>query len=199
LPASLIESELFGHERGAFTGAIEKRIGKFEVANGSTLFLDEVGELPLELQAKLLRALQEKEIERLGSNKTISIDVRIIAATNRDLTKAVKDGKFRQDLYYRLHIFPITLPPLRDRKEDIPLLASHFIQKYSKKLGRNIQGLSHKAMQDIVSYSWPGNIRELEHVIERSVILAKSKMIQDNDTGFGFAAYLKKQNHFIGK
>jgi formate hydrogenlyase transcriptional activator len=181
LPANLIESELFGHERGAFTGAIERRIGKFELANGSTLFLDEIGELPLELQAKLLRALQEKEVERLGSNKVISIDVRIIAATNRDLMKEVQGGKFRQDLYYRLHIFPITLPPLRERKEDIPLLASHFIQKYAKKIGKNIQGFSHTAMQEIMRYNWPGNIRELEHVIERSTILAKTKLVQELD------------------
>ena len=181
LPANLIESELFGHERGAFTGAIERRIGKFELANGSTLFLDEIGELPLELQSKLLRALQEKEVERLGSNKVIPVDVRIIAATNRDLMKEVQAGKFRLDLYYRLHIFPITLPPLRDRKEDIPLLASHFIKKYAKKVGKNIQGLNHEAMQEMISYNWPGNIRELEHVIERTTILAKTKLIQELD------------------
>ncbi len=179
LPANLIESELFGHERGAFTGAIERRIGKFELANGSTLFLDEVGELPLELQSKLLRALQEKEIERLGSNKTLQVDVRIIAATNRELEKEVQAGKFRQDLYYRLHIFPITLPALRERKEDIPLLAAHFIERYAKKIGKKIQGLNNKAVQEMMSYNWPGNIRELEHVIERSVILAKSQLIQD--------------------
>jgi formate hydrogenlyase transcriptional activator len=178
LPASLIESELFGHERGAFTGAIERRIGKFELASGSTLFLDEVGELPIELQAKLLRALQEKEIERLGSNKTLQIDVRIIAATNRDLTKAIPEGKFRQDLYYRLHIFPITLPSLRERKEDIPLLAAHFLERYSKKIGKKIQGFGSNAMQEMMSYNWPGNIRELEHVIERSVVLSLAKLIQ---------------------
>jgi len=181
LPASLIESELFGHERGAFTGATERRIGKFELAHGSTLFLDEVGELPLELQAKLLRALQEKEIERLGSNKTIHIDVRIIAATNRDLNKETLAGRFRQDLYYRLYIFPITLPPLRARKEDIPLLTSHFVKKYNKKIGKNIQGLSHKAMQEMMGYNWPGNIRELEHVIERCVIINHSMLIQHLD------------------
>jgi formate hydrogenlyase transcriptional activator len=178
LPANLIESELFGHERGAFTGAVERRIGKFELANGSTLFLDEIGELPLELQAKLLRALQEKEIERLGSNKTIPVDVRIIAATNRDLTKEVKTGKFRQDLYYRLYIFPLTLPPLRERKEDIPLLAAHFIQKYAKKTGKKIHGLSNKALQEMMAYNFPGNIRELEHTIERCVILCQGRLIQ---------------------
>ena len=179
LPANLIESELFGHERGAFTGAVDKRIGKFELANGSTLFLDEVGELPLELQAKLLRALQEKEIERLGSNKTLQIDVRIIAATNRDLLKEVQAGTFRQDLYYRLHIFPITLPPLRERKEDIPLLALHFIERYAKKMGKKIQGFSSNAMQEMMRYNWPGNIRELEHVIERCVILSQTKLIDE--------------------
>jgi len=179
LPANLIESELFGHERGAFTGAFEKRIGKFELANGSTLFLDEVGELPLELQAKLLRALQEKEIERLGSNKTIKVDVRIIAATNRELEKEVQSGRFRQDLYYRLHIFPIILPPLKERKEDIPLLAAHFLERYTKKIGKKIVGFSTKAMQDMMSYNWPGNIRELEHVIERCVILGNNKLIQE--------------------
>lgn len=178
LPANLIESELFGHERGAFTGAVERRVGKFELANGSTLFLDEVGELPLELQAKLLRALQEKEIERLGSNKTMRIDVRIIAATNRDLEQEVQAGKFRQDLYYRLHIFPITLPPLRERKEDIPLLAVHFLERYGKKTGKKIGGFSSQVMQEMMSYNWPGNIRELEHVIERSVITSDTRLVQ---------------------
>lgn len=179
LPANLIESELFGHERGAFTGAIDKRIGKFELANGSTLFLDEIGELPIELQAKLLRALQEKEIERLGSNKSISVDVRIIAATNRELEKEVQTGNFRQDLYYRLHIFPITLPSLKERKEDIPLLAAHFLERYSKKIGKRVVGLSSAAMQEMMGYNWPGNVRELEHVIERSVILTNTKLIQN--------------------
>jgi formate hydrogenlyase transcriptional activator len=178
LPANLIESELFGHERGAFTGAIERRIGKFELANGSTLFLDEIGELPLELQSKLLRALQEREIERLGSNKTLNIDVRIIAATNRDLTSDIASGKFRSDLFYRLNIFPITLPSLRTRKEDIPLLATHFLQKYTRKIGKNIQGFSTNALQEMMVYKWLGNIRELEHTIERAVILSNSKLIQ---------------------
>ncbi|WP_343667923.1 sigma 54-interacting transcriptional regulator [Chitinophaga sp.] len=177
LPAQLIESELFGHERGAFTGAIDRRIGKFEIADGSTLFLDEIGELPLELQAKLLRALQEKEIERLGSNKVIKTNVRIIAATNRDLQKEVAAGRFRSDLFFRLNVFPIQLPPLRERKEDIPLLAAHFLQKMAEKLGREFRGMSTKVLQELNNYHWPGNIRELEHVIERSAIVSKGKVL----------------------
>jgi transcriptional regulator with GAF, ATPase, and Fis domain len=177
LPAHLIESELFGHERGAFTGAIDRRIGKFEIADGSTLFLDEIGELPLELQAKLLRALQEKEIERLGSNKVIKTNVRIIAATNRDLQKEVAAGRFRSDLYFRLNVFPILLPPLRERKEDIPLLATHFLRKMEEKLGREFRGMSTKVIQELTNYNWPGNIRELEHVIERSAIVTKGRVI----------------------
>jgi len=172
LPANLIESELFGHERGSFTGATERRVGKFELANNGTLFLDEIGEMPLELQVKLLRALQEKEIERVGGKGTIKVDVRIIAATNRDLEKEVDEGRFRSDLYYRLNIFPIELAALRDRKEDIPILATHFIHLYSKKTGRQITTLGTKALQQMLQYSWPGNIRELEHLIERSILLA---------------------------
>jgi transcriptional regulator with GAF, ATPase, and Fis domain len=179
LPAQLIESELFGHEKGAFTGAIDRRIGKFEVAAGSTLFLDEIGEMPLELQAKLLRALQEKEIERLGSNRVIKTDVRIIAATNRNLLKEVAEGRFRQDLYYRLSVFPIHLPSLRERREDIPVLATHFVGKMNKKLGKNLQGVSNKVLQELLAYAWPGNIRELEHVIERSAILCKEQVIRE--------------------
>lgn len=170
LPAQLIESELFGHERGAFTGAIERRIGKFELAHESTIFLDEIGELPLELQAKLLRAIQEREIERLGSNKVIQVDVRVLAATNRNLEKEVADGRFRSDLYFRLNVYPIKLPPLRERREDIPLLAVHFSQKLTKKLGKPVNGLSNGAIKEMQSYHWPGNIRELEHVIERGAI-----------------------------
>ena len=170
LPASLIESELFGHERGSFTGATNRRLGKFELANGGTLFLDEIGEMPLELQVKLLRALQEREIERVGSNATIKVDVRIIAATNLELEKEMEEGRFRSDLYYRLNIFPISLPPLRDRREDIPLLASHFIRRFATKTGRNINAMTDSVMQELMQYSWPGNIRELEHMIERSVL-----------------------------
>ncbi len=179
LPPHLIESELFGHERGAFTGAIEKRIGKFEIADGSTLFLDEIGELPLELQSKLLRVIQEKEIERLGSNRIIKVNFRLIAATNRNLDQAISNGLFRSDLYFRLNVFPVHLPPLRERKEDIPLLTAHFIKKIAKKLGRDIKNVSDKVMKDLQAYNWPGNIRELEHIIERSCIICKGKIIQE--------------------
>ena len=178
LPANLIESELFGHERGSFTGAIERRIGKFELANEGTLFLDEIGEMPLELQVKLLRALQEKEIERIGGKITIKVNVRIIAATNRDLEKEMLEGRFRSDLYYRLNIFPIQLPPLRHRREDIPLLAAHFIKRYAKKTGKGIETLSSKVLQEMINYDWPGNIRELEHLLERSVLLASGDTIR---------------------
>ncbi|QNA45910.1 sigma-54-dependent Fis family transcriptional regulator [Lacibacter sediminis] len=181
LPANLIESELFGHERGSFTGAFERRIGKFELANNGTLFLDEIGEMPLELQVKLLRALQEKEIERIGGKTTIKTDVRIIAATNRDLEKLMEEGKFRLDLYYRLNIFPIQLPPLRERREDIPQLASHFVLRFCKKAGKNITSLSNKALEQLQQYDWPGNIRELEHLIERSVLLATGDSIKALD------------------
>lgn len=179
LPPQLIESELFGHERGAFTGAIERRIGKFEIANGSSIFLDEIGELPLELQSKLLRVLQEKEVERLGSNKIVKVNVRVIAATNRDLSKEMRQGTFRPDLFYRLNVFPINLPPLRERKEDIPSLVTHFIKQFDKKAGKTITGLSHKALEELMSYNWPGNIRELEHILERAIILSKSKHLED--------------------
>ena len=178
LPANLIESELFGHERGSFTGAIERRIGKFELANDGTLFLDEIGEMPPELQVKLLRVLQEKEIERIGGKVTIKVNVRVIAATNRELEKEMMDGRFRSDLYYRLNIFPISLPPLRERKEDIPVLAVHFIRKFAKKTGKGIETLSSKALQEMMKYEWPGNIRELEHLLERSVLLATDDTIR---------------------
>jgi formate hydrogenlyase transcriptional activator len=179
LPASLIESELFGHERGAFTGAIERRIGKFELANSGTLFLDEIGEMTLDLQVKLLRALQEKEIERVGGKTTIKTDARIIAATNRDLEKLMAEGKFRSDLYYRLNIFPIQLPALRERREDIPTLASYFIARYAKKSGKRINTINSKVLQELVQYQWPGNIRELEHLIERSVLLTPGDTIKE--------------------
>ncbi len=170
LPAHLIESELFGHEKGAFTGAAARRIGRFELANDATLFLDEIGELPLELQAKLLRILQEGEFERLGSSQTITVDVRIIAATNRDLEQEICHGRFRQDLYYRLKVYDITIPPLRQRKEDIPLLVEAFVQHVSKKLGKHVERIPHATMTALQNYSWPGNVRELENLIEQAVI-----------------------------
>lgn len=178
LPSQLIESELFGHERGSFTGALEKRIGKFELAHGGTIFLDEIGELPLELQAKLLRVLQEREIERIGGKSTIALDVRIIAATNRDLETEVAEGRFRSDLYYRLNVFPIHLPPLRERAEDIPMLITHFFQKYSKKMKRPIRSIKDEVLQEMIHYEWPGNIRELENLIEQAVIVGDSNSIK---------------------
>ncbi|MET1055542.1 MAG: sigma-54 dependent transcriptional regulator [Pedobacter sp.] len=176
LPASLIESELFGHEKGAFTGATEKRTGKFEQADQGTIFLDEVGELPLDLQVKFLRVLQEKEIEPIGGKKK-KIDVRIIAATNRNLEEEIASGRFRMDLYYRLNVFPVTLPPLRGRKEDIPLLANHFVQYHARKEGKVITGLSDAVLSDMLSYNWPGNVRELENLMARSVLLATGDTI----------------------
>jgi len=181
LPHSLIESELFGHEKGSFTGANTQRIGKFEQANGGTIFLDEIGELPLDSQVKLLRVLQEKEIERLGGNKTLKVNVRIVAATNRSLEKEVAEGRFRLDLYYRLNVFPIELPPLRERKEDIELLARFFLKKYASASKRNIHSISRKGMEQLLGYHWPGNIRELEHLIERSVLLTKTSEIESFD------------------
>lgn len=179
LPVSLIESELFGHERGAFTGANQRRMGKFEQASGGTIFLDEIGDLPPEAQIKLLRVLQEREIERLGNSAIIKIDVRVIAATNRNLEKEVAEGKFRLDLYYRLNIFPIELPPLRNHKEDIPSLVQHFLTQYSQSLQKRVTGISQQALATLERYDWPGNVRELEHVIERSVILAQTNEITE--------------------
>jgi formate hydrogenlyase transcriptional activator len=179
LPESLIESELFGHEKGSFTGAIDRRIGKFELANNATIFLDEIGELPLQLQSKLLRVLQEKEIERVGGKKTIPVNVRIIAATNRNLEEDVKAGKFRSDLYYRLHVFPIHLPSLQERREDIGLLANYFLHKFSKLTGKKVEKFAPKAIKILENYNWPGNIRELEHLIERTVLLNQDNIIQD--------------------
>lgn len=178
LPASLIESELFGHEKGAFTGAVERRIGKFELANKGTLFLDEIGEMPVETQSKLLRALQEKEIERLGGTGTISVDMRIIAATNRNIEKEVADGRFRLDLYYRLNVFPIEMPPLRERRDDIPRLAKHFLKHFAAKNNRCVERLSEEALKCLLRYNWPGNIRELENLMERSVLLSRTDTIE---------------------
>jgi len=177
LSASLIESELFGHEKGAFTGADKAVKGRFEVADGGTLFLDEIGELPLNLQAKLLRVLQDGEFERIGNSQTKKVDVRIIAATNKVLKKEIQEGKFRKDLYYRLSAYPITVPPLRERKEDIPLLISHYVEKFSKEMGKTIESVPKKMIEKLINYSWPGNVRELENVIERAVVISQGKSL----------------------
>lgn len=178
LPANLIESELFGHEKGAFTGAIDKKIGRFELADGGTVFLDEIGELPIELQAKLLRVLQEGEFERLGNPRTMKVNVRVIAATNRNLETAMEKKEFREDLYYRLNVFPVICPPLRERKEDIPLLVKHFCQKHEAKVGKKISNIPSKVMNALIEYNWPGNIRELENIIERALILSKNETLE---------------------
>ena len=178
IPTGLLESELFGYERGAFTGALSQKIGRFEMAHRGTLFLDEVGDIPLELQPKLLRALQEKSFERLGGTKTIPIDVRLVAATNRNLSQMMEDKLFRSDLYYRLKVFPITAPPLRDRPDDIPILARHFTKKYAAKMGRHIEKIPPGTMQALVSWHWPGNVRELENFIERAVILSPGLILR---------------------
>jgi DNA-binding NtrC family response regulator len=181
IPENLMESELFGYEKGAFTGANTLKLGKFEEANMGTVFLDEIGDVPGPVQVKLLRILQEREFERLGSNKTRQIDVRVLAATNVDLRAALEQGRFREDLYYRLNVLPINIPPLRDRKEDIPFLANHFIKKYQKDLGSRVESISDAAMQRLMEYRWKGNVRELENVIERSMVLAPGTVIEAND------------------
>jgi formate hydrogenlyase transcriptional activator len=178
IPASLLESELFGHEKGAFTGAVSQRIGRFELASQGTVFLDEIGELPLELQPKLLRVLQEGEFERLGSSHTLRTNARLIAATNRDLLAMVREHKFRADLYYRVNVFPLELPSLRDRREDIPLLVRHFVQLFSRRMNRGIDTISSESMQALTQYSWPGNIRELQNLIERAVILSSGTVLR---------------------
>jgi formate hydrogenlyase transcriptional activator len=180
IPTGLLESELFGHERGAFTGAISQKVGRFELAHQGTLFLDEVGDIPPELQPKLLRVLQEQEFERLGSTQTIRVDVRLVAATNRDLAEMARDGRFRSDLYYRLNVFPVVLPPLRERRDDIPRLVRHFAQKVARRMGRHIETIPVDAMDVLVHYPWPGNIRELENIIERAVILSPGPELQIN-------------------
>jgi PAS domain S-box-containing protein len=178
LPAGLVESELFGHEKGAFTGALARRVGRFELAHGGTLFLDEVGELPPEAQAKLLRVLQEREVERVGGTAPIKVDVRVLAATNRDLMNAVREKSFREDLYYRLNVFPIHLPPLRERKDDVPLLVHFLLEKFAARIGRKVEGVSPETMRRLLGYPWPGNIRELENVLERAVILARGPVLE---------------------
>jgi len=177
LPANLIESELFGHEKGAFTGAHSRHLGRFEVADGTTLFLDEIGELPLELQPKLLRAIQDGEFERLGSSYTVKVDTRIIAATNRNLEEEVRKGRFRDDLWYRINVFPITLPPLRDRLEDVPILVDFYVKKIARRLGKTIEMIPAAVMNAFQNYHWPGNIRELENVLERAVINSSGRKL----------------------
>jgi len=178
IPFDLLESELFGHEKGAFTGAIAQKIGRFELAHKGTLFLDEVGDIPLPLQPKLLRVLQEQEFERLGSGRTHQVDVRLVAATHRNLVEMVKRNEFRSDLYYRLNVFPIPLPPLRARREDIPALVEHFVEIYSRRMGKQIDQVSKETMSELTSYPWPGNIRELQNFIERSVIVTSGNILQ---------------------
>ncbi len=178
IPSGLLESELFGYEKGAFTGALTQRLGRFELANGGTLFLDEIGDLPLELQPKLLRVLQEHAFERLGSSRTVHVNVRVVAATHRDLLALVHQQQFRADLYYRLHVFPLTVPPLRERREDIPLLVRHFAQQYAHELHKDSVHIPAEAMEALVRYDWPGNVRELQNVIERAVILATNGVLR---------------------
>jgi transcriptional regulator with GAF, ATPase, and Fis domain len=181
LPANLIESELFGHEKGAFTGAIAQKAGRFELADGGTLFLDEIGEMPLDLQSKLLRVLQEGEFERVGGSRTLKVDVRVIAATNRDLHVSVQEKEFRADLYYRLNVFPISSPSLRERKEDIPVLVNHFCKKYGVKFGKKITSVSKQVLDALMQYDWPGNVRELENIIERGIIVSTSNVLEAGD------------------
>jgi formate hydrogenlyase transcriptional activator len=185
IPASLIASELFGHEKGAFTGALQRRLGRFEAANGGTIFLDEIGELPMETQIALLRVIQEREFERVGSSQSISVDVRIIAATNRDLRAAVEAGTFRQDMFYRLNVFPIQLPALRQRSEDIPLLVEHLVARYAAKSGRTFTTIKMNTFAILQSYDWPGNIRELQNVIERAVILCEGDTFSVDEAWLG--------------
>jgi formate hydrogenlyase transcriptional activator len=183
LPSGLVENELFGHEKGAFTGATTKQKGRFELADKSTIFLDEVGELPLETQSKLLRVLQDRELERVGGTETIKVDVRVIAATNRNLEEEVKKNRFRSDLYYRLNIFPIRIPPLRERIDDVPLLASYFVHKFAARMGKKISRINRRAMEKLVSWDWPGNVRELANILERGVILCQGKALQAEHIG----------------
>ncbi len=195
LPANLIENELFGHEKGAFTGSGARQMGRFEAANGATLFLDEIGELPLGLQAKLLRVIQDGEFERLGSSHTIKVDVRIIAATNRNLEKEVKKGNFREDLWYRLNVFPITMPPLRERREDIPLLVAFYVKKIARRLGKDNPIVPKLMMDDLLHYHWPGNVRELENILERAVIISsgpKLRMVDDFDKPLAYLSNTHK-------
>ncbi|MEL6283594.1 MAG: sigma-54 dependent transcriptional regulator [Pseudomonadota bacterium] len=181
IPENLVESILFGHEKGAFTGATEKRLGKFQEANGGTLFLDEIGELPLDMQVKLLRAIQEGEVDAVGAKKPVKVDIRLISATNRDLHEQVAEGRFREDLYYRLNVFPLALPPLRERREDIPDLIEHFIEKFSAEEGRNIRGIEESALALLCEYNWPGNVRQLENTVYRAVVLSDRELLTLHD------------------
>jgi len=185
LAAGVLESELFGHEKGAFTGAVARRPGRFELADGGTLFLDECGDLPLDVQVKLLRVLQEREFERVGGTETIRVDVRVISATHRDLEQQIADGKFREDLYYRLNVFPVTLPPLRDRLEDLARLVDHFVHKFNRTTGKQVRGFDPSAIAALQQYSWPGNVRELENVVERALIVARAQEVTASDLDFG--------------
>jgi transcriptional regulator with GAF, ATPase, and Fis domain len=182
IPRDLIASELFGHEKGSFTGAVQRRVGRFELADGGTIFLDEVGELPMETQIALLRVLQEHEFERVGGTQSIQTDVRVVAATNRELWAAIAAGTFRNDLFYRLNVFPIEMPPLRERREDIPMLVEYFIDRCTKNLGKNIRGIEKNSLDLLRSYAWPGNIRELQNVIERSVIMCETEKLSIDKT-----------------
>jgi transcriptional regulator with GAF, ATPase, and Fis domain len=184
LPSELIESELFGHEKGAFTGATAQRKGRFELADNGSIFLDEVGELTAQAQAKLLRILQQQSFERVGGSTTLHVNARVIAATNRDLAAMVKDSRFRDDLYYRLNVFPIRVPPLRERRSDIPLLARHFLHQFSRKLNKPVQGIEKESLERLMGYSWPGNVRELQNAIERATILARGPMLSITDPTF---------------
>jgi transcriptional regulator with GAF, ATPase, and Fis domain len=198
IPGDLVASELFGHEKGAFTGATQQRLGRFELANGGTVFLDEVGELPAETQIALLRVLQEHEFERVGGTRPIRADVRVIAATNRDLQAAIRTGSFRSDLFYRLHVFPIPIPPLRERGEDIALLVEYFIDRYARKAGKKITDIGEKTLELLQSYRWPGNIRELQNVIERSVILCETEIFSIDESWLSQQPTLAEQKNQIG-
>jgi len=193
LPAGLVESELFGHEKGAFSGAVAKRLGRFELADGGTLFLDEIGELPPEAQAKLLRVLQEREFDRVGGVAPVRVDVRVIAATNRDPLQMVREKTFREDLYFRLNVFPVRLPPLRQRRDDIPLLVSFLVRKFAERIGKHLVGVLERTMQQLQEYSWPGNVRELENVLERAVILAEGPLLDIAENHLPTAAALGSQ------
>jgi transcriptional regulator with GAF, ATPase, and Fis domain len=192
LAPGILESELFGHEKGAFTGAVERRPGRFELADGGTLFLDEVGDLPPEVQVKLLRVLQEREFERVGGSATVKVDVRVISATHRDLESLIAEGRFREDLYYRLNVFPINLPPLRDRIEDLPRLVDHFVARFSRSTGKQVRAFDASALAALAAYSWPGNVRELENVVERAIIVSRGPEVTAVDLDFGRRAAMQQ-------